>query len=257
MTYYIENIDKRNSFVYKNLIHKKIKAIPFKELEFLKNCKKNDFVIFAPNKKFTDLELSLLPKNINIVCGNLTEIAKKVFETNNIKHFNLMQNEVFSYKNSNLTAEGILAKILQYSEKSIYDNKILILGMGRVGKATALLFNKMNLNFCTVSHDEKNYTLSHIFNGKHFFKDEFIKFLPDFDIIINTIPDKIIDEKNYGLIKENCLFLEIASKESLVANRIKNFTYLLCPALPTKFSCETAGKFMFEAIENMLNLNLL
>ena len=135
-------------------------------------------------------------------------------------------------------------------EKSIFESKILILGAGRTGKATGALLARLGVEFSICSHDTENFSICHLFSQKNYFKTDFLKNLNDFDIIINTIPAEIIPREKYADIKKNCLFLEIASVQTVVGK--VDFEYKLCPALPQKYSAQTAGKYLFECIERML-----
>ena len=247
MTFFIDDTDKRNQTV---------KAL-FKEKNYLvaKNfditaAKEGDVIIFAPNKKFTDDDLQKFPAECTLVCGNIPQNQGKILEDKHIKHINVLQDEVFAMQNSRLTAEGVLAEVLQNSQNSIFENKILILGNGRVGKATGTLLAKLGADFSICSHDPKNFAITYLFSQKNYFKNNFLQELNNFDVIINTIPAKIIPKDMYSNIKKDCLFLEIASVKTIVGD--VEFVYKLCPALPQKYSALTAGKYLFECIERML-----
>lgn len=247
MTFFIDDADKRNQTV---------KAL-FKEKNFpvakdfdVAKAQDGDVIIFAPNKKFVAEDLENLPNTCTLVCGNIPESQAFILAKKQIKHINVLQDEVFAMQNSRLTAEGILADILTCSPKSIYDNKILILGNGRVGKATGALLAKVGAEFSICSHDHKNFAISYLFSQKNYFKNDFLQNLNNFDVIINTIPAEVIPRTMYKNIKKDCLFLEIASVQTIVGD--VDFTYKLCPALPQKYSAETAGKYLFECIEKML-----
>ena len=251
MTFFIDIADKRNQILKALLAEKKQET---QEICFMKKAVKNDVFIFAPNKKFDDDFLTSLTPNTNLICGALSENQQKILKTKNIQHLNVLSDEVFAIKNSWLTAEGILAIILEKSPESIYESKILILGSGRVGKATAAIFAKMGLiNFSLVSNSVQNFAQTFLFSSTNFFAQEHLNNLKNFDIIINTIPEQTIPENLYNTIKPNCLFLEIASIQSINVN-IAKFNYVLCPALPQKYSCISAAKVFLEAIEKMLKL---
>lgn len=247
MSYFVDKTDKRNQVLTQLLQNDGYEVFEY-NLSNLKNIKTNDILIFAPNKKFDINEALQLPNDIKIFLGNVSEEVQKIFGQKNIKYTNILQDEIFAIKNAKLTAEGILAIVLSQSEKSIFENKILILGAGRVGKATASLFQKIGINCSLVSHNQKKFAENFLFVNNSFFKDGFKNQIKNFDIIINTIPAKVLNQETIKTINKNTIFIEIASVNTLNFDEAQNFVYIIAPALPQKYSCETAGKLMFESI---------
>lgn len=245
LTLFIETLDKRNQVVEK-LLQKN--AYSTKPIENLTEALAGDWIIFPPNKKFDDDFLKNLPSKIFLVCGNLSAHQQNILNIKQIRHINVMKDETFAFKNSVLTAEGVLANILEKTKKSIFEQKYLILGSGRSGKAIAKLFSDLNLDFAMSSFDENNYALSHIFTKNNFFKEEVFKNLKNFDVIVNTVPAKIIPKEYIRTIKSGALYLEIASIESIEKTEDLAFEYVLCPALPQKFASCSAGKYLFKVI---------
>ena len=245
MTFFIETLDSRNVIVEKLL---NAKGIPTKPIEDCKSAKNKDFLIFAPNKKFDNTFLNDLSENLTLISGNLPESQLKILNAKQIRHINVMEDEIFAIKNSILTAEGVLANVLEKTQKSIFEQKFLILGTGRCGKAIAKVFSDLNLDFSLSSFDEKNFALAHIFSSSNYFKEEVFEVLKNFDVIINTVPAKIISEEYVKTIKDGALYLEIASTQSINTAQNLQFDYVLCPALPTKYASDTAGKYLFESI---------
>ena len=245
MTYFIETEDARNHIVQKRLEENGQKVKPIQDYLY---AQPNDILVFPPNKKFDDSFLDTLPSKTTLICGNIPQGQKDIIIARQIRHINVMEDETFAIKNSILTAEGVLANILEKTQKSIFTQKYLILGTGRSGKAIAKLFSDLNLDFSLSSFDEKNFALAHIFSKRNYFETEVFESLKNFDVIINTIPAKIIPQKYLNTIKNGALFLEIASIQSIDNAENPHFEYVLCPALPQKFACVTAGEYLFESI---------
>lgn len=211
-------------------------------------AKKGDLIVFPPNKKWTANEVFSLPKNVTIFCGNVDDCYVEAFKENNIKWINFLDDELFSIENAKLTAEGVLALVLEHSPVSIFENQILILGGGRISKSLALLFEKLGLNFCIASFSKQSFLESNYFCNKNYFEFEFLKDIKQFDVIINTRPLEFFDDEKIKLIKKDCLFLETASKNCLDETKVKNFYYLKAPALPTKYSFKSASKLLLKKI---------
>lgn len=249
MTYFIDTEDQRCQVATEILKKQNHKTQPVQNLS---KAQKGDIIIFAPNKKFFDNFLETLPENTLLACGNIASSQKEILQAKNITHINVLEDQVFAMKNSLLTAEGILGNILWHTRKSIYELNILILGSGRVGKATASLFSKMGLKFSLSSYDQSNFATDFIFTNKNFYKEEFLENLENFDVIINTVPAKLIKDEYLQKIKTGALFLEIASIETINSALSTHFKYLPCPALPQKFSAISAGKAFFDSFTKLI-----
>lgn len=245
--FFVDTSDERNIAV-KELLKRKNQVFDF-TWENISNIPNGDTCIFSPAKKFTEKEIDSLPDNINLICGNLEEKYVSILNKKNISFHNLMSDEIFTIKNANLTAEGVLAVILEESKKSIHDNNILILGGGRIARALAILFKGLNVNFSIVSFNPVKFPSYYLYTNSCFFEYSFVDRLAEFDVIINTIPTQFIDEKIIGKVKNDTLFIETASVNCLDKDKVSSFRYLPEPALPMRFSAESAGKVMFESIE--------
>lgn len=247
MTYFIDIADKRNQ-VLKNILS--VNGFETREYNIanLNLIKNGDKLIFAPNKKMQLEYVESFPNNIEIFAGNISVEVQNCFKKKNIIYHNFLNDEIFAIKNAKLTAEGILAIVLEQSDKSIFENQVLILGAGRVGKAIAVLFEKLGVKYSLVSYGKEKFAENYLFSNKNFFKDSFKNEIQSFDIIINTIPAKILEKDVIEKISKNTIFIEVASINTLNLDDVQNFFYILAPALPQRFSCETAGKLMFESI---------
>lgn len=243
MDFYIELKDKRNKYVYKSL-----QDLGFNVKEFkFQDCFKEDIIIFSPARKFSIEEANKFSNEITIFAGNLNDEIKNILKSKKINLINMIEDEEFVIDNAKLTAEGVLEHIISNTEKSIFQNKILILGFGRCGKEILNLLNKLNLDISMVTFNKSK--LDSVKN-KMYLEFEFLKELKNFDIIINTIPAKIIKDEMLDYFNNDAVILEIASINCLNKETInsKSFKYILCPALPMVFSAESAGKIMFESI---------
>lgn len=218
-----------------------------------------DVCVFSPAQKITPEIAGGLKNGIKLFAGNLTAQTAEILKQKNITHINFMADEVFAHKNAMLTAEGILALLIQNTPKSIYQNNILLLGWGRCAKAAARLFDRLGLNFAISASNKSKLPECFLFTQNCYFSDTVLNDvnnndLQKFDVIINTIPTKIFNDEAAKKINKNALVIEVASVPCLdAAQAEKNgFTYLPAPGLPQLFCCEAAAWLMLETIEKNL-----
>ena len=247
MKYFLDLSDDRNIYV-KKLLEKNNEQTDIFSWDNLLKIQKNDTLIFSPAKKFTPDEINRLPDNIVIFAGNSLNQFVKQLQEKNIIFNNIMEDEIFTVKNANLTCEGVLSLMIEKSKKSLFENKVLILGGGRIAKGMAVLLGRIGVDFAMVSFNPVKYPDYFIYSKKCYFKYSFVEDLHHYDIIINTIPAKILDDEIINKISKNTVFIETASVDSMDRTKAIHFDFIPAPALPKKYTCETAGKFLFEMI---------
>ncbi|MCL2771203.1 MAG: hypothetical protein FWD89_02720 [Firmicutes bacterium] len=252
MKYYIETACERTEHLY--MLLKKSKKEVFRLTE--KKCptcelssKEETTYIFSPAKKFEKKDVLLLKNNSVVISGNITDETKKLFEAKKIIHKNLLTDMLYSIKNNVLTAEAILALVITHTKRSIFEEKILILGMGNLGTATAKMLTQLGLEVSCVNYTEERYFQAYHFSKIVYLGDEFKKHLKDYSVIINTAPAKLFADEELPLIKKDTVFLETATGTCLSQEKAEHFKYILCPALPSKFMPHSAAELMYEYIK--------
>lgn len=254
MKIFIDCSDKRLFFVKSKLEKLKfnVQILDFLRLDRISS---EDIVILSPAYKWKLEDTKILPNNATIICGAISEEVRIIFNKKQIKHFNLMEDETFVLKNANLTAEGMLADLIFYTKKSIYDCNILILGGGRVAKAVALTLFKLGINFGISMRNDNKLLESQLITNNIVSWQNYKEKLFEYDVVINTIPSKLFNEEDLNKFKTNSLVFELASKQCLEGLSFKNFTYVLCPALPAKYCPEAAGELVFKYVLKLLGEN--
>lgn len=251
MKFFLDLTDKRLPFV-KDYLQQQKKQVEGFNKEDMSYINSGDVIIVSPAFKWNETLVNALPNNITIFAGNISDDYKLTIKNKNIKYINFMTHEDFVLKNATLTAEGFLSDLILNTKSSMFNQQILILGSGRVAKAVGYLFYKLGLTFDFAMRNEKEYNHTKLFARKCFLGDSYKKALKDYDIVINTIPAVIFDEKDANKFKKDCYVFELASKQCLEGVSTKNFNYVLCPALPSKYTPKTAADLMIE----ILNLYL-
>ena len=247
MKFFIDLSDERNICLMNIIKHKNVEVYDLTEFDTLNPIA----VVFSPAKKLTTDDLILFPDKSIIFSGNIDDKTKELLKNKNFIYKNFMQDEIFSIKNANLTAEGVLALILTESKKSIFESNILIFGAGRISKACAILFNKLGVNFSICNYHDENYKNAYIFCNSCYLGKEYAKDASRFDIIINTIPSLHLSKLDANLFKSGTMYIETASQNGTLREN-SNLNFIPAPQLPKRFSCESAAKVMYDFINKEL-----
>ncbi len=202
--------------------------------------------IFAPNVLIEAKTLSAVEDGATIYCGRILDEAKMLANSRDITIFSYNDSERFQAINSRLTAEGALATIIDRSKKSIADCYVLVMGFGRTGAAMAKILGKLDVAFDIVS--TSSVRPAHAFAKRVLCAHDF-DFAP-YDVVVNTIPSPIVSDKSLMSMKNDCVYIDLASKSAINLDYAK---YLgidadIYPALPAKTCPMSAAKAMFDYI---------
>lgn len=217
-----------------------------KKLNKFTTNKGRKIVCLPPNIMLDD-NLNLNTENVStIFCGRYEkEYIKKI----NSIVYSYLDDENFGQKNADYTAESALSLIITKSFLSIYDQKILIIGFGKIGTALTKLFTKLGLKFDIATNSSK---LAKTFCNKTI-KYEDIE-LKKYDSIINTAPTT--HNFSFAGVRKNQIFIELASNPSIDLNEAQKY-FLSAekyPALPSKDCKESAGLLIAKFISEKLHI---
>ena len=207
--------------------------------------------VFAPNILVNVRTLEDIEDGAYVFLGRADEEAIHLANSRNITLDFYSGNEKFQAINSRLTAEGALKIILEKSVKGIFDIYALIIGFGRTGSAVARILADVGakLDVASISSVRQAYAIAErVIAPKNF------DFRP-YDVIINTVPEPIIADKDTMTIKEGTLYIDLASTPAI---NLEYARYLgadasIYPALPAKVAPYSAGKAIFDYITEVLN----
>ena len=243
MTYIVDVSDNRNKIIASEL-EKRLLKVKF----YPETAENGDTYIFSPAKKWNKAEAECLTNCTTVICGKISEEISEIFKHKQIKHINLMNDEIFTVKNANLTAEGVLSLLIEHSPKSMFENNVLILGAGRIAKALAILFSKLGINFSMVRYNKEKFPECYTFCDNCYLGEEFKKDIAKYDVIINTIPQVLFTLEDLEMFANDTVFIETASIDCLDRSKVKNFDFVPAPALPQRYCQVSAAKIMLESI---------
>ncbi len=169
--------------------------------------------------------------------------------------FDYFESEDLTVKNAHLTAEGAIEMIMRNTDKAIGDMRIAITGFGRVALACAEKLSCLGTKITILARKESaqeealslGYESADICDGK---------VLESADVIINTVPAKVLDERMLSHAKSCKYILDLASSpfgtdfEAALDLGIKAET---APGLPAICASATAGRFIAEFIASKLS----
>lgn len=239
-TYIVDNTDTRTV-----LIKNRLKSIGKTVIDFGNEVEKNIRCFYILSPKIKSVNIKNFNPNSKVYC-----FFKAIENDKNIAFFNLMDNESFACKNAVLTAEGVLSLVIKNTPFSFKETKLLILGYGRCGKALAEVFK----NLCSTTvyvTTEKNINILQCLNITYISKPELVKNIKNYNVIVNSIPDLILDKDKIDKLDRNCFIFDIASNKGGVdfeyADKLGIFAKQFL-ALPSEYCPLSASEILYETI---------
>lgn len=164
--------------------------------------------------------------------------------------YDFFDDEDLTLKNAHLTTEGAIEIAIRETPSAIKGSKLLVLGYGRVGRDCAETFAKLGAEVIVSARSQ---TAREAAEKSGLSACSFIDEtrLQSADIIINTVPQTVLDMAKLALIKKDALILDLASKPygtDLEAAQELGIRALTAPGLPGKTSPKTAGILIAESI---------
>ena len=196
-----------------------------------------------------------------LIAGNISEDVKKLAKSYNIQMIDVMKSEKLAVLNTIATAEGTIELMIANTDTIIFDSNVLILGFGRVAKTLANRLKGLVKSITCASRENDELSWIEVLGYEKINlndldkSQELLTSLANYNVIINTIPSQIFDEKKLQYIKKDTLLIDLASnpggidKEEVKKRKLKLIHAL---GLPGKVAPVSSAKFIKEVIYNYL-----
>ena len=176
-------------------------------------------------------------KNKIFIAGGIKDTVKEQLEEKYLKVIDVMKREELAILNTIATAEGTIKVAIENTDKILQGTKVLILGFGRVAKIVANKFSLLSTNVTCAARKISDLAWIEAYGYQSININDMLYDLNDFDIIINTVPQLLIKERELKHMKSDVLLIDLASSpggiDSIVATQM-GLKYVWALALPRK-----------------------
>lgn len=213
--------------------------------------------IYSPlsNKNIKIDELKELASGKILIAGKFPNNFEIEAEKNNIKCYDILNDEVTTILNTIPTAEGALQVAMEETNYTLTGKKALILGFGRVGKVLANKLAKFGLDVYCEARKETDLAWIRAYGYKDIKLEDMKNHLCKMNIIFNTIPTKILDKSTLILLNKNTLIIDLASAPGGVDYEVANklgIKAILASALPGKVAPLTTAEYLQEFVKKVI-----
>ncbi len=196
-----------------------------------------------------------LKTNCVVFGGKADDEFLKTIRNKNIKFFDYYNRDEFSLKNAEPTAMGVLAYAINNTKCIFSKSNVLVIGYGKCGRAVGRIFNDLGAEVTAASRKYLTVaqTESDGLNGC-LLKDVY-DYVKKTDLIVNTVPEKILKKDFIDSIPEKAVVIDISSapygfdyEYAKKAGR----KIILLPSIPGKYFPHTAGEIIADTIMNII-----
>jgi len=159
--------------------------------------------------------------------------------------------ENYQIYNAAITAEGAISIMLNERKISIHDSKILLLGYGRIGKILSKYLKVFNDNLYVAARKCSDITWINMNGCKGISLNDIDSIIEDIDLVINTIPAKVLSNSTIDKMDKYSLIIDLASKPGGLDHdyaREKGIKTIHALGLPGKTAPISAAKAILSAI---------
>lgn len=190
-----------------------------------------------------------------IFLGKATPLVKELAQKLNLPIIEIADDDELAILNAVPTAEGALRLAIELTPYTIHGSRIVILGYGRVGKVAARLFKSVNAKVTIVARNIKQLALAEAFGFETVNFDNKNNAIKYADIIINTIPSKVIDKNDLTNLSTSCVIIDLASQPGGIdyeTARQYDVIAVLASGLPGKVAPLTAGEIISRVLPKLI-----
>lgn len=144
--------------------------------------------------------------------GAFDESWETFFEEQKIRSCDFMKLPEVVKGNAYITAEGTLAEVLRYADRSVREQKILVTGYGCCGSEIASVFARLGADVTVAARREEVREQIRFDGYKACSFGELEEIAKEADTVINTVPAMVLTEAVLSRMRSDALIVDIASR---------------------------------------------
>lgn len=221
-------------------------------------CSNDNETLNAPfhNEKIQMTEvLKTMKKNQLFIAGRISEKITNLAKAYNVFTVDILEREEMAVLNAIPTAEGAIQIAMEELPITINGSNVMILGYGRIGKVLSKMLSGFGAEVFIEARKYSDIAWINANGHKPVYINALKQYIGNMNVIINTIPYKILDATMLESIGKDCLIIDLASKPGGVdLDRAKalGIKVIWALSLPGKVAPVTAANFIKQTVYNII-----
>lgn len=205
----------------------------------------------SPDKISLHQALKHAGQNTVVFGGKIDPPMQRLLEDHEIRYYDYLEREELAVMNAIATAEGTIEIILRELPVTIFGLSVMIIGSGRISKTLRHWLTSLGAQVSVSARSHADLAWIAIDGCTPIPMKEMERQINHFDVIINTVPAKILDENILSCLTPSALLIDLASKPGGVdfeeANRLGIRT-IWALSLPGKTAPISSGEIIYRTI---------
>ncbi|MEG2120221.1 MAG: NAD(P)-dependent oxidoreductase, partial [Pseudoflavonifractor sp.] len=192
-----------------------------------------------------------------VLCaGRVTAGAETIAAERGLVLHDYFAREELAVANAVPTAEGAIQIALEELPITLHGARVLVIGYGRVGKLTAHRLAGLGARVSVAARKYADLAWAEAMGYGVEQTGQLLGWLCGYDLVVNTVPARVLSERELHDLKPGCLVIDLASKPGGVdfdgAARL-GVKVIWALSLPGKVAPETAGRSIKNTVYNILS----
>ena len=147
------------------------------------------------------------------ICGGMVSPAVAALAAQyGLTIHDYFQREELAVANAVPTAEGAVQIAMEEMGVTLHRSRVLVLGYGRVGKLTAHRMAALGARVTVAARSFEALAWADAYGHDTVRMDRVAEGLADYDLVINTVPTRLLTRDLLSRLREGCLVMDLASK---------------------------------------------
>lgn len=201
------------------------------------------------------LLLQILQPGQILAGGNLPAAFVEQCQKRQIVTYDFLCSPTLALANAEITAEGMLAILLQQTPYILLNTELLLLGFGRCGMLLAQKLQAIGVQVTVYEIDANKRNLAGAMGFATVLPEGLPTVLPNCELLVNTAPTLVLTYDLLCLLPKNAMLFELASPPGGIdaqATKELQLFYQNCPALPGRTAPQTAGELLAKDLLHYL-----
>ena len=190
------------------------------------------------------------------ISGSLKDDIKNKLDEKYLDVVDIMKRDDLAILNTIATAEGTIEVAIKNTDKILQGSRVLILGFGRVGKIVASKFSKMSALVTCAARKISDLAWIKAYGYNSLNINDMLYDLSEFDIIINTVPQVIMKERELKHVDSGVLLIDLASSPGGIDGKAAigmGLKFIWALALPGRIAPSSSAKFIKDTVYTIID----
>jgi len=196
--------------------------------------------------------LAALDAQQTVFGGMLPERWKAALSARGIAFYDYFEREEFALRNAVPTAQGVLRLAMENIEFTLHGAHCAVTGYGRCARVLCAALRGIGAKVLVAARSERDLAKAQADTLETTPLARLAEYAPRLDILVNTVPARVVDSGILRALRQDCLLIEIASGIDRAAAQSLGIRVIPAPSLPGKAAPKTAGNIIAGTVHGIL-----